>query len=106
LRTDFPEIAIRVPVWRLGRPAILSSMTRRIWFPPNESERLMFAHQNFFLRCKYPRSAIFRPFLRVLVLGEFFLFQFEFVAVSEGRSFAPQQLFELRTSRFCAIHHA
>jgi hypothetical protein len=104
LRTDFPEIAIRVPVWRLGRPAILSSMTRRIWFPPNESERLMFAHQNFFLRCKYPRSAIF--ILSIKVLGAFLLFQFELVAVSEGRPFASQQLFELRTSRFCAIHHA
>jgi hypothetical protein len=104
LRTDFPEITIRVPVWRLDRPAILSLMTRRIWFPPNESKRLMFAHQNFFLRCKYPWSAIFRLFIRVL--GEFLLFQFELVAVSEGRSFASQQLFELRTSRFCAIHRA
>jgi hypothetical protein len=64
----------------------------------------MFAHQNLFLRRQFVRLMILPQSFNAL--GEFLPFRWELNADSEGRSFASQQIFELRTSRFCAIHHA
>lgn len=65
--------------------------------------KLMFAHQNFFLRHQFPWPMILPLLFKAL--GELAPFALELGADSEGRFFALQQIFELRTSQICAIHH-
>jgi len=64
----------------------------------------MFAHQDLPRRRYARRPAIFPQHFNTLV--ESLLFRWELGAKSEDRHIALQQIFELRTSRFCAIHHA
>jgi hypothetical protein len=54
----------------------------QIVFLSNESEKLMFAHQNFFLRRERPQSTIFP--LHFNILSDFPSFRFELIAESEG----------------------
>jgi hypothetical protein len=54
----------------------------RIVFLANESEKLMFAHQGFFLRRNRQRSTIFPVHFKIL--GNFLSFRFELIAESEG----------------------
>jgi hypothetical protein len=63
----------------------------------------MFAHQNFFLRHHFLWRIILSLPFKVLV--EVLPFEWRFNADSAGRSFALQQIFELRTSQICAIRH-
>jgi hypothetical protein len=66
-------------------------------------QKLMFAHQNLPWRRHFRRPEIFQRHFNTLV--EYLPFRWKVDAKSEDRRIALQQTFELRTSRFCAIHH-
>jgi hypothetical protein len=66
-------------------------------------QKMMFAHQNLRWRHHFRWPAIFPQDFNIL--AEYLLFRRELGVRLEARRIASQQIFELRTSRFCAIHH-